>query len=162
MDTAPPAHRACPGLTRDPIASTLAAMERNEQAVLLYDSDCGFCRWSTARILGWDKHGRIRPVALQDQEADHLLPGMDPKTKMDSWHLVSPDGQVRSAGAAFAPLLRLLPRGTPMAALASTFPGTTERAYRWVSRHRDWLGRRLGTQACAVDPATGRRQKGRA
>lgn len=128
-------------------------MERNDQAVLLYDSDCGFCRWSTAKTLGWDKHGRLRPVALQDPESDRLLPGMDPKAKMDSWHLVTPDGRVRSAGAAFAPMFRLLPGGRPLATLASTFPGTTEKIYRWVSRHRDWLGRRLGAQACSVDPS---------
>ncbi|HEY3211039.1 MAG TPA: DUF393 domain-containing protein [Actinomycetota bacterium] len=127
-------------------------MARNEQAVLLYDSDCGFCRWSTAKILSWDRHGHIRPVPLQAPESDRLLPGMDQKTKLDSWHLVTPDGRIRSAGAAFPPLLRLVPGGRPLAAVASMFPRTTERAYRWVSRHRDWLGRRLGAQACSVDP----------
>ncbi len=123
---------------------------------MLYDSDCGFCRWSTAKILAWDRHGHVRPLPLQDPESDGLLPGMDRQAKMDSWHLVTPDGRIRSAGAAFAPLLRLLPGGRPLAALASAFPRTIERSYRWVSRHRDWLGRRLGTQACSVDPKTSR------
>jgi predicted DCC family thiol-disulfide oxidoreductase YuxK len=152
----PPAHRAGSGLTPAPTASTLAPMERNDQAVLLYDSDCGFCRWSTAKILRWDTHGRIRPVALQDREADLLLPEMDHGTRMASWHLVGPDGRVRSAGAASAPLFRLLPGGAPLAAFASTFPRTTERAYRWVADHRDWLGRKLGAQACSVDPSISR------
>lgn len=128
-------------------------MPPNEQAVLLYDSDCGFCRWSTAKILAWDRRGRIRPVALQDPEADRLLPGMDEDTKMRSWHLVTPDGQVRSAGSAAPSLFRLLPGGGPLAGLAAAFPRTTDRAYRWISEHRDWLGRRLGTQACSVDPS---------
>jgi predicted DCC family thiol-disulfide oxidoreductase YuxK len=128
-------------------------METNGQAVLLYDADCGFCRWSTARILSWDRHRRIRAVALQDPESDRLLGGMDQATKMASWHLVTSDGAVRSAGAAAPSLFRLLPGGSPLAAIAATLPGTTERAYRWVSEHREWLGRRLGTQACSVDPA---------
>jgi predicted DCC family thiol-disulfide oxidoreductase YuxK len=136
-------------------------MDPNEHAVLLYDSDCGFCRWSTAKILSWDRHGRLRPVALQEPESERLLPGMDEKTKMQSWHLVTPDGRVWSAGAAFPPLLRLLPGGGPLAALASALPRATERAYRWVSGHRDWLGRRLGAEACAVDPAHRPAQRGR-
>jgi predicted DCC family thiol-disulfide oxidoreductase YuxK len=67
---------------------------------------------------------------------------MSEEEKMDSWHLVA-DGRVYSAGAAFPPLLRLLPGGRPLAALAAAFPGATERLYRFVSRNRDRLGRRL-------------------
>jgi predicted DCC family thiol-disulfide oxidoreductase YuxK len=134
-------------------------MGANGQAVLLYDADCGFCRWSTAKILGWDRQGRIRAVPLQDPEADRLLPDMDRKRKMASWHLVTPDGKVRSAGAAAPELFRLLPGGRPLAVVASTLPGTTERAYRWVADHRDGLGRRLGAQACAVDPSSERAPK---
>jgi predicted DCC family thiol-disulfide oxidoreductase YuxK len=113
-------------------------MHRNtpvmNQAAILYDRSCGFCRRSVERLLRWDRENRLRPVALQDPEADELLGGMDEQTKMASWHLVSPDGAVRSAGAAFPPLLRLLPGGRPFAALAAAFPGPTERAYRWVAR----------------------------
>jgi predicted DCC family thiol-disulfide oxidoreductase YuxK len=129
-------------------------MAANGQAVLLYDADCGFCRWSTAKILRWDRRRRIRAVALQDREADRLLPGMDHATKMASWHLVTPEGKARSAGAAAPDLFRLLPGGAPLAVIASTLPGTTERAYRWVADHRDWLGGKLGTQACSLDPSS--------
>ncbi len=73
---------------------------------------------------------------------------------MGSWHLVTPDGRMYSAGAAVSPLLRLLPGGRPLAAVADAFPKTTERAYRWVARHRERLGRSLGTQACAIHPAS--------
>ena len=106
------------------------------QAVILFDSDCGFCRRSVERILRWDRAGRLRPVALRDPEADELLGGMDEERKLASWHLVVPDGRVYSAGAAFPPLLRLLPGGRPAAALASALPGLTERGYRWVARTR--------------------------
>ncbi|MGH2589259.1 MAG: thiol-disulfide oxidoreductase DCC family protein [Actinomycetota bacterium] len=121
------------------------------RAVLLYDRDCGFCRWSTARILAWDR-GLVRAVALQHPEARRLLPEMDPSRKMASWHLVTPGARVRSGGAAIAPLARLLPGGAPIAFLAEVFPGLTERAYRWTAKHRDGLGRLLGERACSVEP----------
>jgi predicted DCC family thiol-disulfide oxidoreductase YuxK len=105
-------------------------------AVILFDSQCGFCRRSVERILRWDRHRRLRPVALQDREADELLGGMDEERKMASWHLVTADGRVHSAGAAFPPLLRLLPGCRPFAALTAAFPGLTERAYRYVARTR--------------------------
>ena len=127
-----------------------------DQAVLLYDADCGFCRWSVDRVMAWDRKGRLRVVPLQDPEADRLLPGVDPDAKMSSWHLVA-NGRVFSAGAVVPPLLRLLPGGRPPAALAAAFPGITERTYRWVSRHRDRFGRLAGAR-CEVDPT--KRRKG--
>jgi predicted DCC family thiol-disulfide oxidoreductase YuxK len=123
-----------------------------EQAVILYDADCGFCLWSLHKILAWDRHNRLRPVALQDPEADRLLPGMDTRQKMRSWHLVTPDGTVYSSGAAVPPLMRLLPGGTPVAALASTFPGSTESLYRWVARNRGTIGRVLRSRRDSATP----------
>ncbi|MDP9296049.1 MAG: DUF393 domain-containing protein [Actinomycetota bacterium] len=110
---------------------------------LLFDSDCGFCRWTTDRILAWDRKRRLRPVALQDAEARELLRGMPPQHRMASWHLVTPDGRVYSAGAAVGPLLRLLPGGTPLAVFADGFPRTTARAYAAIARNRGRLGRLL-------------------
>ena len=115
-------------------------MHRNtpvmNEAVILYDRSCGFCRRSVERVLRWDRGRRLRPVALQDPEADALLGGMDEERKMASWHLVTADGRVYSAGAAFPPLLRLLPGGRPLSWLAAAFPPLTERAYRHVKRTR--------------------------
>ena len=109
------------------------------------------------KILEWDRDGRLQPVPLQDTESDQLLPPMDPAVKMASWHLVMDDGRSYSAGAAVAPLLRLLPGGKPLAAIARTFPRATERGYRLVARNRDRLGRWLGAETCAVDPGTRKR-----
>jgi predicted DCC family thiol-disulfide oxidoreductase YuxK len=120
--------------------------------ILLYDADCGFCRWSLDKVLAKDRNRRIRPMPLHSPEADALLPGMDEQTKMASWHLVLPDGTVRSGGDAIAPLLRLLPKGKPLGAMASTVPVLTRATYRLVARNRERFGRALGTQACAVDP----------
>lgn len=123
-----------------------------EQAALLYDGDCGFCRWSADGILAWDRHRRLRPVALQDPEADRLLAGMDPERKMASWHLVTPEGRILSAGAAIPELLRLLPGGGPLAAIAGLAPRVTDAAYRLVSDHRDRLAELVGRRRRSVDP----------
>jgi predicted DCC family thiol-disulfide oxidoreductase YuxK len=116
----------------------------------LYDADCGFCTWTTAKVLAWDRRRHLRPIALQDPQADSLLHGMDHERKMASWHLVSPEGRVYSAGNAFPHLLRLLPGGRIPAAATSAFPRLTERLYNFVAARRSRLGRwtaRLGGAA---------------
>jgi predicted DCC family thiol-disulfide oxidoreductase YuxK/putative sterol carrier protein len=116
-------------------------------ATILYDADCPFCRWSADKLLAWDQRRRLRPVPIQSEEADRLLPGMDHETKMRSWHFVTEGGTVYSAGAAFPPMLRLLPGGRPLAALTAASPGLTEAMYRWVTKHRDLLVRLLRLRA---------------
>jgi predicted DCC family thiol-disulfide oxidoreductase YuxK len=108
---------------------------------LLYDSDCGFCRWSLGKVLAWDRGRRIRPLSLQSKEAERLLAGMSEEARMGSWHLVDDAGAVHSAGAGIAPLLRLLPGGSPLAALAARVPRAMERGYRWVAGRRSLWGK---------------------
>ena len=124
-----------------------------QQHVVLFDEDCGFCRWSLDRLLRWDRHRRLRAVPIQSEEGDRLLADLSPDERLASWHLVTPDGHRSSGGAAVAPLARLLPAGAPIAFVAETFPRTTDRVYRWLARHRDALGHRLGERACSVDPS---------
>lgn len=114
------------------------------RAAILYDGSCPFCRWSVALVLAWDRGRRLRAVSLQDPEAVALLPGMDAERRLASWHLVTPAGRIHSAGAALAPLLRLLPGGRPLARLAAAFPSATARAYDWVAARRGVLGGLLG------------------
>jgi predicted DCC family thiol-disulfide oxidoreductase YuxK len=90
-------------------------------------------------------------VALQDPEAESLLAGMGREQRMASWHLVTPEGRVYSGGAAAAPLLRLLPGGRPLAALAAIFPGVTGAVYRLVARNRSRLGRLLRVDSCSLE-----------
>jgi predicted DCC family thiol-disulfide oxidoreductase YuxK len=110
------------------------------EAILLYDRDCGFCRWSLGKVLAWDRRGRLCPVSIQSREGDELLGAMSEEERLGSWHLVDGEG-VHSAGAGLPPLLRLLPGGTPLAALASRAPGAAERAYRFVSGRRSIWGK---------------------
>ena len=117
-----------------------------EQLAVLYDGDCGFCRWSLDKILAWDRRQRLRPVAIQGEEGQRLLAPVSPERRLDSWHLVV-DGEIHSGGAAAPPLLDALPGGRPLAVMLRVFPRTTERAYRCVADHRDLLARLLRLDA---------------
>ena len=108
---------------------------------LIYDPDCGFCRWCLGKVLSWDRRGEVRPVPLGSPEADRLLSGMSQEDQFASWHLIDGDGTVHSAGSGFPPLLRLLPASSRLAALAAGAPRLTDRGYRWVAGHRSWWGK---------------------
>ena len=108
--------------------------------VLIYDRDCGFCRWSLGKVLAWDRRGAVRPVALGTPEANSLLGDMPRERQFSSWHLVDETG-VHSAGAGFPPLLRLLPGGGPLAAGTAKLAGATESAYRFISGNRSIWGK---------------------
>jgi predicted DCC family thiol-disulfide oxidoreductase YuxK len=116
-------------------------------AVILYDEDCGFCRWCLAKLLAWDRRGRLRPVPLGTPEADSILGEMPRDRQMSSWHLLDSDGRLYSAGAGFPPLFRLLPGGRPLAALTGRAPRLSERGYRWVADRRSRFGRLLSEGA---------------
>ena len=108
---------------------------------LIYDRDCGFCRWSLGKVLAWDRHHAVRPLALGTPEANRLLADVPAAERPRSWHLVNEGGTVHSAGAGFEPLFSLLPGAGPLAALAARMPGATERGYRFVSGNRSIWGK---------------------
>ncbi len=117
---------------------------------VLYDEDCGFCKWSLDKILLWDRRESLRPVAIQSPEGERLLAAVPRERWLESWHLVLPSGEVHSAGAAAEPLARLLPGGRPLAFLFAKFPGVTQRAYGWVAGNRDGLARLLRIDSSCV------------
>lgn len=127
------------------------------RADVLFDSDCGFCRWSLAKLLAWDRRGRLRPVAIQSDEGGRLLTGMSEEQRMASWHLVL-GGRRYSAGDALPPLLRLLPGGGTLGRLSAALPGCSERGYAFVARHRGPIGRLITARARQrADERIGRR-----
>jgi predicted DCC family thiol-disulfide oxidoreductase YuxK len=97
-------------------------------ARLYYDRDCGFCRWTLAWILRWDRRGRLQPVPIERPE------------DLDSWHFAR-GGERWSAGKAFAPLLEELRGGRLLAPVARRLEWLLEPVYRWTADHRNLLSR---------------------
>lgn len=118
--------------------------------VVLYDAECGFCTRMLDRLMRLDRDGRLRAVAIQSDEGIGLLAPMPEDERLASWHLVGPDGEVLSGGAAAPALARVLPGGPLSAPLLASFPRLTDRAYRWVADHRELLGRFLAVAAALV------------
>jgi predicted DCC family thiol-disulfide oxidoreductase YuxK len=120
--------------------SYLQGMNAPLRYTVIYDSDCGFCRWCLSLLLRADREHRLRPLALGTPEADRLLAGMPREEQFASWHLVDPDGRLTSAGAGLPDVLRALPAGQLPAGVLAQIPTLTERGYRWVADHRTTLG----------------------
>ena len=119
----------------------LETLDAGARALLLYDLDCGFCRWCVGTMLALDRAGRVRPAPIQSAEGERALAGLDPSDRLASWHLTDGSGTVYSGGAVFPPLLRLLPRGRRFAALTALHPPTTERLYRFGADRRSNISR---------------------
>ena len=102
-----------------------------ERTWLLYDADCGLCKFVVARVLELDRRHRYLPLALQDPRAAELLPGMSEQQRLESFHLVTADGSVHSAGDGLAALVPPLRR----------FPRAASRLYWLVAGNRDRLGK---------------------
>jgi predicted DCC family thiol-disulfide oxidoreductase YuxK len=108
---------------------------------VLYDADCGLCKWLLSALLRRDRAARLEPIALQRPEAIELLGDLTPEERMASWHLIAPTGERSSGGAALPALLRLLPGGRLPAAAFALSPRATDFGYRWVAEHRVQLSR---------------------
>jgi len=122
---------------------------------VLYDEDCGFCRWSTDKLKASDTRRRLTFAAIQSPRGAELLGAVPEAERLDSMHAVTPDGRVWSGGQAVRVILAQLPGGGILASFAAALPGATDTTYRLVARHRERLGRMLGQRACSVDPTTG-------
>ena len=112
-----------------------------QQSVVLYDWDCNFCMVIAAAILDWDRRDRLRAVAIQDEEGQRLLPGLTPEQRLESFHVVEPDGTVLSGGAALPRLCELLPGALPLKLAFEAIPRVTDSGYRWVARNRITLSK---------------------
>jgi predicted DCC family thiol-disulfide oxidoreductase YuxK len=109
--------------------------------IVLYDSDCGFCRWTLNWALARDSNHVLEPHPIQSDTGAELLSDMDPEERMRSAHVVHEDGRRESAGAAMRAVLDVLPPARRLAWLARISPRATDAAYRVVARHRGAFGR---------------------
>ena len=111
--------------------------------VVFYDEDCGWCRWSIARVLALDRRLALQPEPIQGELGEQLLAGIPEAERLQSAHVVTPADTVYSGGDAAAPIAAALPLLTPTAPLLRAFAGPARGAYRFIAGHRSTLGRWL-------------------
>ena len=114
-------------------------MAEDTRPRVYYDEDCGFCRWTIAWVLRWDRRRRLRPVPIQSPEGDRELGDLG-EARLASAHLVR-DGSRWTGGEALAPLLEELPGGRLLAPVARRLERLSGPAYRWAANHRSLLSR---------------------
>ena len=118
------------------------------RATLFYDVDCGFCTRAVVALLRLDRRRALRAEQIRSPLGDRLLGDLPDSERDGSWHLVEASGRRTAAGAAAAPLLRLLPALAWLAPLLEAFPATVDAAYRLVARNRGRLSRAVGADRC--------------
>jgi len=114
-----------------------------EPVVVLYDRDCGWCRWSIAGVLALDRRRLLLPESIQGELGTLLLDGVPEAERLASAHAVTPDGDVFSGGDAAAPIAAVLPAGGALAAVLRTFGAATRAGYGAIAGNRSTLGRLL-------------------
>lgn len=117
------------------------------QLTVLYDEDCGFCRWTADQLRSLDRRGRLEFVPLQ-HAADHperpalaRLAANHPLK--ETLHVLRRDGRVRQGGGAMLEILDALPGGwllRPWAAIAGV-EAAVHAAYTHLAHHRSAIGR---------------------
>ena len=113
----------------------------NAQVRVLYDRDCGFCRWSVAQLLRLDHHGALEPVAIQSQIGGELLESVPVELRLESAHAVTASGQVFSGGDAAPVIAAHVSGGRLLRPLAAAFPPLTRAGYDMVAANRATVGR---------------------
>ena len=114
---------------------------------ILYDADCGFCRWSLAQILALDRHERLRIAPLDGPEAAAALPGLTSAQRATAARLVMPDGTVHSGGAVVAPLAAVLGGGARVVAVLRALEPPMSLGYRAVAGNRTRLSKLVPARA---------------
>jgi predicted DCC family thiol-disulfide oxidoreductase YuxK len=115
--------------------------------IVLYDADCGFCRWATAWAVRRDRRHVLVTVPIQSPLGSELLQDVVPGDRLRSAHVVRDDGCRRSGGAAAADVLSVLPSTRMLGRTAHRLPGTTALLYGVVAARRTSFGRLVGAEA---------------
>jgi predicted DCC family thiol-disulfide oxidoreductase YuxK len=122
---------------------------RPPAVTVLYDRDCGFCRWSIGRLLAWDRQRRVRPLAIQSEEGERLLADLPQDERLARAHAIDAAGRRTSGGDALAPVAAVLPGGAPLAAVGRRAPGLVRTVYDAIAARRPFFGRFVTERAKA-------------
>jgi predicted DCC family thiol-disulfide oxidoreductase YuxK len=115
--------------------------------IVLYDGECGFCRWTVAWALERDRNQVLTVAPIQSSTGARLLADMEPAERLRSVHVVHDDAGRESGGAAVRDVLRALPSARLLARIAGVSPRASELAYRLVAGRRREVSRLVPKRA---------------
>lgn len=137
-----------------------------DRLTVLYDDDCGFCRWSVSQLRPLDRHGRFEFIPLQHATDHPDRPELAELARthdlVAAIHVVRPDGDVRAGGGAMLEILDALPGGWLLRpwALLPGVEAIVDLGYRQVAERRNQVSALLGRSgmpvpACDLDRRPG-------
>lgn len=111
----------------------------SDQAVVLYDSECGFCQLSVGILKRLDWLGRLAFQSARDEHLPAAADKLDRQRLLVEMHVLTPGRRSAHAGfKAFRWLAWRLPLTMPVAPLLYV-PGVLwlgNLVYRWVAKNR--------------------------
>lgn len=116
---------------------------------VFYDGECGFCKVCVALLLLWDRRRRLKPLPIQDPEAQRLLAAVPGEERLLSAHVRTEAGEVLSGADGAPALLRQLPGGRRLALLTSATMPLARLVYRLVTGARPAIGSILPAAWCS-------------
>jgi predicted DCC family thiol-disulfide oxidoreductase YuxK len=117
------------------------------RVIVLYDADCGFCRWTMAWAVRHDHRRSLVTVPIQSPLGSELLIDVLPGERLSRAHVVGDDGRVLSGGPAAAEVLSVLAPTRALGLLAHSLPRTTALLYGVVAARRQRFGLLVGRDA---------------
>jgi predicted DCC family thiol-disulfide oxidoreductase YuxK len=115
--------------------------------IVLYDAECGFCRWATAWVIQRDSARALVTVPIQSPLGAELLADLHSSDRLRAAHVVWDDGRRHSGGAAAADVLGALRSTRVLAGVARSLPRTTNLIYGVVAERRNSVGRLVRASA---------------
>jgi predicted DCC family thiol-disulfide oxidoreductase YuxK len=114
--------------------------------IVLYDAECGFCRWAMAWAMRRDRDRQIVAVPIQSALGGELLADLPADERLTSAHVVL-EGRRRSGGDGAADVLSALPSLRLIGRLGHALPAVSASLYDFVAARRHRVGRLVGRQA---------------
>jgi predicted DCC family thiol-disulfide oxidoreductase YuxK len=91
--------------------------------VLAYDSDCGPCTKFMHLVDSLDRSDRIEFISITNAIREHLLDELPRDAAYRSFHLILPDGAVKSGSEGLLELIGILPGGRISNQIIRYMPG---------------------------------------
>ena len=115
--------------------------------LVFYDEDCGYCRWSVAQLLRFDRDDSLRLIAIQSAQGERLLAAVPPHLRLASAHLIDGAGRLYSGGDAAAPIAAALPSLARTAPLLRRLSRPVNASYNLIAANRERIGRLVGSSS---------------